>query len=152
MLDPNTGAYVPNDSERQLIEALRSGKYFQHTGSLRVGKGDPSFCCLGVACDISGRGMWAEGAKFTSNDGDGRYYAASSNYLTHSVRRWLNWATVEGRTALPDRSLRSGYTLALDRLNDQEFNFDQIADIIQAGLVWHEDEEPWIIHPDPDLT
>ena len=37
------------------IAALRSGEYEQGYSQLR--KGD-TFCCLGVACDISGVGRW----------------------------------------------------------------------------------------------
>lgn len=37
------------------IAALRSGKYTQITGALHK---DNGFCCLGVACDISGLGEW----------------------------------------------------------------------------------------------
>lgn len=39
------------------LEALRSGKYEQAHRFLRVGN---AFCCLGVACEISGRGHWVE--------------------------------------------------------------------------------------------
>lgn len=37
------------------ITALRSGEYKQARGWLRR---DDAFCCLGVLCDISGRGEW----------------------------------------------------------------------------------------------
>lgn len=43
---------------RKWVKALRSGKYIQGTGRLRVGD---SYCCLGVACDISGLGEWVKG-------------------------------------------------------------------------------------------
>ena len=37
------------------LEALRSGRYLQTREKLRDKSG---FCCLGVACDISGKGTW----------------------------------------------------------------------------------------------
>lgn len=43
------------------VKALRSGDYRQGSGALRRQKGnDGLFCCLGVLCDISGRGRWRE--------------------------------------------------------------------------------------------
>ena len=38
---------------QKLVDALRSRKYKQGVGRLRI---DDKFCCLGVACDISGLG------------------------------------------------------------------------------------------------
>ncbi len=43
-------------ARRRWIDALRSGKYTQ--GRNRLKNNDNSFCCLGVACDISGLGEW----------------------------------------------------------------------------------------------
>ena len=40
---------------RKWIRALRSGKYEQAYHALRRGTG---FCCLGVACDVSGLTEW----------------------------------------------------------------------------------------------
>lgn len=45
---------------KRWVAALRSGEYRQTRGELRDAAG---FCCLGVACDISGTGKW-----------DGPYY------------------------------------------------------------------------------
>lgn len=42
-------------NNRKWIKALRSGRYKQGVKRLR---GDDKFCCLGVACDISGLGSW----------------------------------------------------------------------------------------------
>lgn len=39
--------------KRKWLTALRSGKYKQGEGVLKV-KGKQEFCCLGVACDIAG--------------------------------------------------------------------------------------------------
>ena len=45
----------------QWIEALRSGKYEQAKGILRDVDDNNKFCCLGVACEISGLGEWLFG-------------------------------------------------------------------------------------------
>lgn len=42
-------------------EALESGKYLQGTQQLRMGN---HFCCLGVACDLSGIGEWGSKGNF----------------------------------------------------------------------------------------
>lgn len=41
------------------IEALRSGKYEQAQRVLRRHDGS-AYCCLGVLCDVSGQGEWAD--------------------------------------------------------------------------------------------
>ena len=42
---------------RKWVEALESGKYAQAKYALRR---DDFYCCLGVVCDLSGRGVWVE--------------------------------------------------------------------------------------------
>lgn len=48
---------------RRWVEALRSGEYTQTTGRLRDMDGH---CCLGVLCDVSGRGRW-EGESYVTD-------------------------------------------------------------------------------------
>lgn len=41
------------------LAALRGGEYQQAQGALRrVEEGKVGYCCLGVACEISGKGRW----------------------------------------------------------------------------------------------
>lgn len=50
----------PNiENIRKWAEALESGEYKQGVLSLRPGDGD-SYCCLGVACDVSEMGVWKQ--------------------------------------------------------------------------------------------
>jgi hypothetical protein len=58
----------------KLVEALESGEYTQATGSLRTESG---FCCLGVACDISGIGAWSQQEDF--------YYYVDGDFLECSA-------------------------------------------------------------------
>lgn len=46
---------LPKEFKKRWVEALRSGKYNQGRGCL-YSSWDDSFCCLGVACHISGAG------------------------------------------------------------------------------------------------
>lgn len=52
-------------ARRKWVDALRSGKYAQTKTRLQSFNG---FCCLGVACDISGLGYWADDRSFTIGD------------------------------------------------------------------------------------
>jgi hypothetical protein len=111
--------YIPNDAEKLLITALRSGEYRQGTGRLR--RGD-AFCCLGVACDLyakaTGLGKW-EGERFATR-GDTEF-----NTLPPEVQDWLGWCNRLGAT--------NGNTLSI--LNDNGAPFSTIADIIERGEV-----------------
>lgn len=48
-------------ARKKWVKALRSGKYEQTTGRLTR---DGKYCCLGVACDVSGLGKWEYGGAF----------------------------------------------------------------------------------------
>lgn len=48
---------LQRDRVLHLCDVLESGKYKKGIGRLRDGD---SYCCLGVACDISGVGEWKE--------------------------------------------------------------------------------------------
>jgi hypothetical protein len=53
------------EARRKWVEALLSGKYKQARGALRKGN---AFCCLGVACDAVGVGVWQkDGRRWTFN-------------------------------------------------------------------------------------
>ena len=88
------------------IEALRSGKYEQGRGALRMGD---KFCCLGVACDLIDQGAW---------DGVGMPGWNGCGY---------------GSTNLP--FINSDKAMHLAELNDKEqLGFKEIADYIEAHI------------------
>lgn len=64
------------------IDALRSGKYQQGQGCLSNGN---KFCCLGVACDISGLGQWVH-SSFGYRMYDTADYGGSSMALPSDVK------------------------------------------------------------------
>jgi hypothetical protein len=107
------------------VEALRSGKYEQAAQALRRGQG---FCCLGVACDISGVGEWS-GAAYVVDTFD-----ASASILPRAVRDWLGLAHVGAEYG--DRDGIDGKQLTAK--NDSGATFAELADIIESepeGLI-----------------
>lgn len=121
-----------NEQQKQNLklwaEALRSGKYQQAQNSLKT---DDGYCCWGVACEISGLGTWSRCGYvnyFTVNGGSCELHANSGNPPPEISYGWagLNRA----RDLILDRE---GFEHGLIELNDSgEFNFSQIADIIEA--------------------
>ena len=110
-----------------LVIALRSGDYEQGRNTLRDGD---RYCCLGVACDISGLGEWA-------SDAEGKYtYTAreesESGLLPIAVKVWLGFDTISGvhfNNIFQEEK-------SLSELNDEEgFSFDDIADIIESEAI-----------------
>lgn len=115
-----------NEFEKKLVEELRSGSKKQGRYSLKPSK--DTYCCLGVACDISGLGVW-DNDDYTIIGGD-----ICNALLPHEVRLKLNWKTLDGMLDFLDKDLTS---ISLSSLNDIGFTFNQIADIIEANLVIH---------------
>jgi len=131
--------------EQKLVEALRSGRWEQADGQLRFGD---KYCCLGVACAISGVGSFGPGLSvdrdtFVTTDMQDRRETASA-ILPERVKKLLGWSADTGLVTIRDRS---GRKPALTELNDEGFTFPQIADIIAHGFVetfaeWRENYEP----------
>lgn len=102
-----------------LVAALRSGKYEQARMALRNANG---FCCLGVACDVSGLDQWKPcGSNFK--------YFGDDCALPDPVRDYYGFANNVGQ--YEDGSLMSH--------NDNDWlNFEEIAQVIEdepEGLV-----------------
>lgn len=118
-------------NRRRLIDALRSGQYQQGRGGLRNGQ---SYCCQGVACDISGLGTWEAHAC-----GDYTYMGLLIQWPPHirdslGFDQWTAdqfvWMNDGGRLSAP--LPMEGYTL------EDRCTFDEIADCMElltlAGL------------------
>lgn len=102
-----------------LAEALESGKYKQCSGQLRFGDG---FCCLGVACDISGQGEW-----------DGRIYRTQTEWcatvLPREVKEFFGFASYYGRSTQREIGIEP---IELVDLNDsKKLSFKEIAKVIR---------------------
>ena len=59
-------------AQERWLTALESGEYKQTRDLLRD---DNGFCCLGVACDLSGLGEWTLNLNLTHMFADGRQQA-----------------------------------------------------------------------------
>jgi hypothetical protein len=106
------------------VGALRSGNYKQAKGKLRNKLG--GFCCLGVACEISGLGRWDEDGRYITTGG------SDSQELPAPVRNWLGLSDKVG--GWDDTKEHS----CLAQKNDRGSTFKTIANIIESepkGLV-----------------
>jgi hypothetical protein len=122
--------YVMNEAEKKLVDALRSGMYKQVKNYLRV---YDMYCCLGVACDIFNKNGW-----FRSEEESAFHFDDfERTKLPENVRQWLKWATPVGHTEI----FAAGDRFNLAQLNDDGLTFDQIADIIESGLISHIPED-----------
>lgn len=114
------------DAKRAWVAALRSGRYHQGPGRLRVTRnGRDEFCCLGVLCDLGKHRdiRWKRSAVF---DGEW-FYSGSSSILS------------AGLSYLPDvvrdaAGLDGKIEDALVQANDEGVTFCQIADAIEEYL------------------
>lgn len=150
----------------KLIAALRSNEYDQATQALRS---DDQFCCLGVACDISGLGTWkkAEGAvlkdrqyRYVVRDENGEIDSAHA-VMPDAVARWLGIDTT-GELVLPVEITNNGIhwdteewnyptspDISLTELNDSGMTFSQIADILENANTFTWKPAP-VIHCDDE--
>ena len=122
--------YTPEEQARnrkKWIEALESGDYTQARGYLRNGN---SYCCLGVACDISGMGKWLK-----VNDEEGHnYYVYQMDEVNHESsilpKEVADWLGIDKQGYFKD------FSRSLLQVNDsQKKNFKQIASMVRAGRV-----------------
>jgi hypothetical protein len=117
---------------RKWIKALRSGKYEQTTGRLRLNESN-EFCCLGVACDISGLGKWDNAGRYTVDHKNRLpgYDMAYRSYgdLPTAVVEWLG---------LNDANGPHGKTSLAHDNDARNLTFNSIANIIERepkGLI-----------------
>lgn len=98
------------------VAALRSGKYDQATGTLKIGN---QYCCLGVLCDLATKENICKESSVPS--AIYTYYDNEKQMLPKSVIQWANL----GREA----------QIELIELNDtEEWSFTRIADWIEENL------------------
>ena len=120
--------YTPEqtkENRQQLSEALRSGKYQQNQLSL-TNKNYTAFCCLGVACEISGFNQW----QFKKGDRQPSFNGERLQ-LPNNVRAWLGFRTSIGE-------LDNGEYKSLAEMNDMGITFPEIASMIDSepeGLI-----------------
>ena len=119
-------------NRKKWIEALRSDEYEKTEGKLIDGT-RTKYCCLGVACDISGLGKWHETE-------DARQQVYTINHVDHSsalpqeVQEWLGLTTKYGGYYIKATTPHTvvGRSLAMD--NDDGKSFLEIANIIESEI------------------
>lgn len=124
---------VPEIKERWLT-ALRSGKYKQGAGALRVGD---KYCCLGVLCQLLAEEAYipVSSSGVTGEDGgivvyDGTTTLPSS--LTVAIAFGANVVRAGGENwNVYDPRSPSHYMTSLAQLNDSGMSFAEIADVIE---------------------
>lgn len=104
-----------NKNAKKWVRALRSGKWQRTAGALRTGD---KYCCLGVACEISGLGIWDRMGRYISGD-------SSDLRLPKEVMEWLGMDSDDGQLDF------GGTPTSLAVLNDSGKTFKQIANIIE---------------------
>lgn len=143
---------VNRENIQTWVDALRSGEYSQTTGTLRSSgyydpKSGPAYCCLGVACDVSGLGEWS-----TEMDHDGEYLS-NGGFLPSLVVNHFGLDEIDGwdppvplevaRRFAPEATKRATESwcgvISLSTLNDNGATFLQIADIIEAVFLGNEE-------------
>lgn len=106
---------MTNEQKAQWCEALRSGRYLQTKNKLR-NKG--FYCCFGVLCDLVDPSGWT---------GD-RSHRNNSFLPGSEVAAMVGLKDV--CPSLPFRD-RKGNEFHIASLNDSDFTFCQIADVIE---------------------
>lgn len=119
------------------VEALRSGKYTQGIGSLRMEDSETgvcTHCCLGVVTQLAvAAGVIDQGVKYTETPGVVVYedepnsYIGTTGMLPKKVREWLEVEVKNPRFKIGEEML--GATSLNDKL---KYTFAQIADLIEA--------------------
>lgn len=100
------------------INALRSGKYKQGTGQLKLGD---QFCCLGVLCDLHRKACRNKKYHWAKYD----QYLKNNTSLPKEVMKWAG---------LPTRSVQIGQNTAIQLNDELELAFSSIAKLIDKEL------------------
>ena len=105
------------ETKAKWLEALRSGKYKQGRGFLRIGE---NFCCLGVLHDVTG----------------GNWHTKDGIILTGSINQKNSHCGYLVGTFLQGLSKNIARDLAT--LNDKGSTFSEIADYIEKNVITSE--------------
>lgn len=112
-------------------DALRSGEYQQGKGCLChvPEQGVPTFCCLGVACEVAIKNGVEVETRIAFNF---KRYGGLSSYVPEQVKEWLGLASDCGYYGA--RNLDQYFDHALYRDNDTYSKpFVVLADIIESN-------------------
>ena len=119
---------LPAEFKAQWVEALRSGRYRQGRHALR--DRHDKYCCLGVACEITGTG-WFEHTFSSGVLG----YVTTNHGMEYPTPNDLPPEVYE--VLASSHSCSNGYDSVMNWLatkNDAGVSFDKIADLIEEYL------------------
>lgn len=131
-----------NDNAKKWVEALRSNKFEQGTGSLVQEGGDVKHCCLGVLCEVY---IEENGSGTLERKYDEYYFSVAEGWgydsvLPPEVKEWSGLRTESGafdRLKAAEIAGELNHDSLIELNDDAEWTFDQIADFIEsepAGL------------------
>lgn len=111
------------------LKALRSGKYKQGKGALRIIKdGETQYCCLGVLCDLYAKEKkikgWNKNNTFSNTE--------ETAVLPEIVVKWAGLKKVGANPST--KSTRRGLASLNDSSVEVNNSFKQIANIIEKEL------------------
>jgi hypothetical protein len=110
------------------LEALRSGKYTQGRGRLKTN--DNEYCCLGVLCDVSGKGFWDV---FVERGQPG--YTVQGQRLTMTASAVIDEGLPITQILKDGRTYPDSAETALVDMNDREGkSFEEIAKFVEEYL------------------
>lgn len=114
---------------RAWLQWLRDNPNRQAQKALAVVQTDKTvnYCCLGVACKLSGEGEWDERGGVTTRAYMTNGYR-SSNYMPGQVAQWLGF---DGYIENPDVHRVGSLTTAAS-MNDAGYTFADIAHALEA--------------------
>lgn len=116
--------------KQKWVDALRSGKYSQTQGQLRVTNDDgkASYCCLGVLCDIHRLTTKKKGNGWDKDDN----YKGAGGTLPKVVQEWAG--LTERDPIVLEHNNNQFKSLCLSSWNDnQEYSFKKIANLIEKS-------------------
>jgi len=124
------------DIKQRWLTALRSGEYQQGQGALRRRKqeGPDELCCLGVLCEIAVADQVIPEPVYTTGDAcyeyaNGDHHMPEPSVLPYPVRDWAGLPDTN-----PNVMEQDGTVASLAELNDHDYTFAQIADLIENQL------------------
>jgi len=128
---------------RVWLGALYSGDYEKGIGKMHyIEDGVHKWCCLGVACDVSGQAEWHQWARPVNTNAQEIFdYKGEANYWPQAVRQWLGIESPKPYLFDGiDPELLDVRGISLIRVNDEktQCTFPQIADLVK--MVYGDDE------------
>ncbi len=126
-------ASMKKEIKEQWIKALRSGEYRQARGKLcKVnGKGNKSFCCLGVLTDIAIKSGEVNGGWRVYDNT--MIYDTSFALLSRNIIKWAGMTGVDTDGEIYYENCRVS-PIVLATKNDKGASFKQIANIIDKYI------------------